>query len=195
MSNRQPTTRKNLVIRRTVSLAAAACLLAAPGCDLSKLTDVPTPAITTTKSIWVNANWGGGRTGSPSLLEAETPNNLNGSYCPAVSVLLYNHGSPIAGWTNVAGLILKNNCNVPVSYLVCATAGGSVSNGIPSCTVDPRMTPLSRMLVIDGLAGGGFTYVANTSRDASVNVFYCPSGSQFTLGIVASAAPTDCWKP
>jgi hypothetical protein len=182
------------MIRRTLFLAAAACLLAAQGCDLSKLTGTGTPAITTTQSIWINANWGGGRTGSPLDLKAITPNNLSGSYCPATSVLLYNHGSPIPGWTNVNGLILKNNCNVSVSYLVCSTAGGSQSNGIPKCAIDPQMTLLSSMITIE-LAGGEFTYVGNTSLDAGVNVFYCPSGNQFTLGIVKSATPTDCWKP
>lgn len=177
---------------------AIVCLMGAKGCDLSSVAGIDKesqPAIVTTPSIWINANWGGGRTGSPLGTKAVTPSNLNGSYCPATTVLLYNHGSPIPGWTNVGGLILKNNCTATVSYLVCATAGGSESGGIPSCAIDPRMTSLNRMIVISDLPGSGFTYVGNTSLDAGVNVFYCPTGNQFTLGVVPSAAPTDCWKP
>lgn len=182
------------MLRPTLSLIFVLCLLTTPACDIGKLTGTGTPAIVTTQSIWVSASWGGGRTGTPLESKGVTPNNLNGAYCPATSVLLYNHTSPIAGWASFGGLILKNNCNVPVSYLVCATAGGSSSNGIPSCAVDPRMTLIGNMISVD-LGAGEFTYVGNTSLDAGVNVFYCPSSNQFTLGIVKSAAPTDCWKP
>ncbi len=185
------------MFRRVLSLAAAIGIVALSGCNVAKLlgTDTTgTSKLTTTQSIWINANWGGGATGLPNGAKAVTPNNLMGSYCPATSVLLYNHTSPISGWATFGGLILKNNCSASVSYLICSTAGGSQSNGIPKCDVDPRTTPLSRLLSLD-LPGGAFDYVGNTTIDAGVNVFYCPSGNQFALGIISGAAPTDCWKP
>jgi hypothetical protein len=190
--------------RRILVLAAAAGLFSASGCDLSKLAGT-TSAISTTQSIWISASWSGGRTGTPLESKGVTPNNLNGSYCPANSVQLYNHGSPIPGWTNVAGLMIRNTCTSPVHYLICSTSGGSQVNSIPKCSIDPRQTPPGNMLTIDlgesdskgcvGWVDRCYTYVANTQLDAGVNVFYCPTDSQFTLGVVDSDAPTDCWKP
>ena len=150
---------------------------------------------TTYPSIWINASWLGGRTGTPLQSMGVTPNNIIGSYCPANSLTLLNHDANYYAQGMDGGLVVTNNCTVRIfEAAVCRTAGssGGVSGGLGICAIDPRKTS-PQNLVVEVLAPGSrFNYYGNTSIDLNVNLFYCATGSHMNLGEIAGKDATDC---
>jgi hypothetical protein len=170
-------------------LAALAGLAACSG-----ITDALTSASKTTyKSVWINASWSGGRTGTPLESTADTPTSYVGSLCPANAILMENHTTRYAAFPFGDILILTNNCTIAIEYVaMCRTAGsGSVAASIPVCATDPRQTPASN-LNIHRLGRGVPDPWGTTSVNLDVNVFYCAQGSHLNLGEISGKAPTDC---
>lgn len=155
------------------------------------------PTITTYRSVWINASWSGGATGSPLSSETDIP-TFNGSYCPPASLDLQNHSSKYQSVfsNSLTTLVFKNACTQSASLLVCVTAGsGGNFSDFPVCNVDPRTTPLSRLMVISlGPNSSGvqsMTWVP-TGVNLDVNIFYCGVGDTFTAGAISGTNPTDC---
>ena len=73
------------VLSVVMMTACAAFSPSAPTSSASK--------ITTYQSIWINADWSGGRTGSPLETKTVGPGAFTGSYCPANSLILENHSA------------------------------------------------------------------------------------------------------
>jgi hypothetical protein len=170
-------------------MVALACLTACSG-----ITDALTaPSKTTYKSVWINATWTGGRTGTPLESKAETPPSYVGSLCPANSILMENHTTRYAAFPFGDILILTNNCTIAIEYVaICRTAGsGSTAGSIPVCATDPRQTPGSN-LKIHRLGSGVPDPWGTTSVNLDINVFYCAKGSHLNLGELSGKAPTDC---
>ena len=172
--------------------AALAALVGIVAC--SGLTDALTaPGKTTYRSVWINAGWTGGRTGTPLTSTADTPNDFVGSLCPANSLLLENHTTRYAAFPNGDFLIVTNNCTIAIEYVaICRTAGsGSTAATLPLCATDPRQTPASN-LNIHRLGRGSPDPWGTTSVNLDINVFYCAQGSRLNLGEISGKAPTDC---
>ena len=180
--------------KKFAALSALLIVLQLAGCK--SLTDSLAAGTTTKRtypSIWINASWSGGRTGTPLDVKAVTPNNIVGSYCPATSIQLYNHTTKFPPFPLGDGLILYSNCSAFIlEAAVCATAGSGGGNGsLPICAVDPRQTP-SNSVEINPLSTQSPMPYGATGVNLSINVFYCAAGSSLNFGQVASAAPTDC---
>ncbi len=176
-------------VRGAFSVLSVLIMTACPGV-------LPTEPVgfKTYESGIITATWSGGRTGTPTNSTGYTPGYFpangvfTGTYCPTSSIVLQNHVQ------QTRGLFIRNNCSKPVSMLVCGFAGsGSGNADLPTCNVDPRTTPLNRLLVVD-LAVGEEQFVANTLLSLSLVVLYCGVGDLFTLGVVASKNPTDCFQ-
>jgi hypothetical protein len=155
-------------------------------------------ATTTYQSVWINASWGSGKTGSPDDSKAVGPGNFTGSYCPANSLILSNHSLQYqAVFSNSRDvLVFKNTCGENANLLVCVSAGsGGNFSEFPVCNVDPRTTPFTRLASIDmGPNNSGLqsTTWRETGPSLSLNVFYCGVGDSFALGAIPGANPTDC---
>jgi len=171
------------------SLVMAACNMGNPTGE---------SGMTTYRSVWINASWSGGRTGSPLSSRTDGPGSFTGSYCPPNSMILENHSSRYKSvFSNSASvLVFKNACNLPANLLVCATAGsGGNSSEFPVCNTDPRTTPLSRLASVTmGPNDSGLqsTTWRETGLNLDLNVFYCGAGDVFAAGVVSGANPTDC---
>ena len=130
--------------------------------------------------VWITASWTGGAAGAPNDRTDREPATFQGQLCPAASVLLTNQ---------TAGAVLNviNNCTIPMSLAICATAGGLAQPnlGLEDCAVDPFDTPLSRLKLITLLPGNLGDYV-NASPILSIQVFYCSDETLF------AAAPARC---
>jgi hypothetical protein len=165
-------------------------------CNMGSLTEES--GLTTYRSVWINASWNGGRTGSPSSSETDGPGSFTGSYCPLNSLILENHSSRYQSvFSNSRDvLVFKNSCNLPADLLVCVSAGsGGNSSEFPVCNTDPRTTPLNRLASVNmGPNGNGIqsTTWRQTGLNLDLNIFYCGAGDVFTAGAVSGANPTDC---
>ena len=154
--------------------------------------------LTTYQSVWINASWSGGRTGSPLSSRTYGPGSFTGSYCPASSLILENHSSRYESVFSHSRsvLVFKNTCTSSANLLVCATAGsGGNSSEFPVCNTDPRTTPLSRLVAVDmGPNGSGLqsTTWRQTGLNIDLNIFYCGAGDAFAAGVISGANPTDC---
>jgi hypothetical protein len=148
---------------------------------------------TTYQSVWINASWSGGRTGTPLSSKAVTPNDYVGSLCPANALLLENHTTKYPAFPFGDILIVTNNCTIVIDYVaICRTSGSSgTASTLPVCATDPRQTPASR-LNIHRLGRSTPDPWGSTSVDLDINVFYCAQGSHLNLGEVSGKAPTDC---
>lgn len=148
----------------------------------------------TYKSVWINAGWSGGRTGTPLSSKADSPVDYVGSLCPANSLLLENHTTRYAAFPFGDILIVTNNCAIVIEYVaICRTSGsgGGTAASLPVCSVDPRQTP-SGNLNIHRLGKGSPDPWGTTSINLDINVFYCAQGSHFNFGEVSAKPPTDC---
>jgi hypothetical protein len=176
------------------------------GCNMGSLTgesesgatSAATTGVTTYQSVWINASWVGGRTGSPLNSQAYGPGSFTGSHCPPNSLILENHSARFkATFSNSQEvLVFKNTCSAPAHLLVCVTAGsGGNYSEFPVCNTDPRTTPISRLAPVD-MGPNDNTTLSITWREAGLNldlnIFYCGVGDSFTLGAVSGAKPTDC---
>ena len=162
------------------------------GC--SGITDaLSAPSKSTYKSVWINATWTGGRTGTPLESKTDSPTSFTGSLCPANALLLENHTTRYAAFPNGDILIVTSNCTIVIDYVaICRTAGsGSTAAVIPVCATDPRQTPASN-LNIHRLGRGTPDPWGTTSVNLDINVFYCAQGSHFNFGELSGKAPTDC---
>ncbi len=187
-------------LRLTVAIAA---MLATMACDLLNPTDKPDPTppppvIKTYPAMKINARWSGGRTGSPSNLEAVE--GTHGGFCPASSLLLENHSARfknLFSWSEQV-LVIYNNCTAAASLLVCSTyGGGGSSSEFPSCDKDPSTTPLSRMDIVElGPANNSLQSATwrTTGPALDIFIFYCNPGDPFALNIIPGAKPTDCMQ-
>ena len=180
-------------IGRTLSVLA----LAVTVCGCPSITDAVAAKSTkqTYPSIWINASWGGGRTGTPLSSTAVTPNGIIGSYCPASAIILYNHNAAYYPQGMDNSLVLYNTCTALIyEAAVCATAGsgggGGSSFGI--CGVDPRKTSVNNLLINPLPANSKYNTYGNTSLNLDINLFYCATGSHMNLGEVSGKDPTDC---
>lgn len=117
---------------------------------------------------WVTASWLGGITGSPTDRMNRAATQNNDRICPPTSLLLS------IGTGGFQGLTVVNNCESIVTYYLCATAGqtNEPQGGLNVCASDALQTPLSRLTVIT-LRPGGPGQGINSSRDLSVQVFWC----------------------
>jgi hypothetical protein len=181
-------------VRRGVTAVLSFLVMAA--CNLGYLTE-PSGG-TTYQSVWINATWNGGRTGSPLSSRTYGPGSFTGSYCPSSSLILENHSSRYQDvFSNSPSvLVFKNTCTGSANLLVCVTAGsGGNFSEFPVCNVDPRTTPLSRLASVDmGPNGSGLqsTTWRETGVNLDLNIFYCGAGDAFTAGVISGANPTDC---
>jgi len=155
-------------------------------------------AVRTYRSVWINARWAGGRTGSPLNSTADTPSNYEGSLCPASALILENHSnrfSSTLGFSSTNLLVIYNGCSIALDQIaVCASAGSGGTGFIdfmPVCAADPRQTPAGNLFIHQPLPPGGVVWWL-TGPNIDVNVFYCAQGSAFALGVVTGARPTDC---
>lgn len=155
-------------------------------------------AIRTYQSVYINAYWTGGRTGSPTDSLAVGPGSFSGTYCPASSLIVENHSSRYQSvFSNSRDvLVFKNTCSASANLLVCVSAGsGGNFSEFPICNTDPRTTPASRLASVNmGPNDSGLqsTTWRTTGVNLDVNIFYCGIGDSFTLGVVPGANPTDC---
>ncbi len=154
--------------------------------------------IPTYESIYINASWSGGRTGTPLSVRTYGPGSFTGSYCPSESLILENHSTRYQSvFSNSASvLVFKNTCGQPANLLVCVSAGsGGNSSEFPVCNTDPRTTPLSRLASVNmGPSSSGLqsTTWRTTGVNLDLNIFYCGVGDSFALGAVPGANPTNC---
>lgn len=149
---------------------------------------------TTYKSVWINASWSGGRTGTPLSSTADSPTNFVGSLCPANALLLENHTTKYPPFPSGDILIVTNNCTVVIDEVaICRTSGssGGTAATLPVCAVDPRQTP-SGNFNIHRLGRGTPDPWGTTSVNLDINIFYCAQGSHLNFGQVSGKAPTDC---
>lgn len=168
--------------------------------SLLSLTACPTEPsndIKTYRSIWINAGWSGGRTGSPLSSKADVP-GIPGSYCPTSAVILENHSARYKStfsWSEQV-LVVKNNCVEALELLACVSAGtGGNASEFPICNTDPRTTPLDRLKPLSlgpGTSGLQSMTWVTTGLNLDLNIFYCAVGHAFTVGVVKKANPTDC---
>ncbi len=145
-------------------------------------------------SIWINASWSGGRTGTPLESKAVTPSNIIGSYCPASALTFLNHYATYALQGLDGGLVVNNNCTVLIyEAAICNTAGsGGIANSFGICGTDPRKTSRNNVLIIPLPSSSTRNWFGNTSPNLDVNLFYCATGSHLNFGEVAGKDPTDC---
>jgi hypothetical protein len=186
-----------LINRVLRSLSIVAAVLIMSSCGAISPTAPAESKIKTYPAISVYAYWSGGAVGGPTDSRGDVP-NFTGSYCPANSLVLENHStryqSVFSNSTKV--LVFKNLCDKPAHLLVCVSAGsGGNFSEFPVCNIDPRTTPLSRLMPIDmGPNDSGLQ--STTWREAglalSLQIYYCGVGDTFTLGAVPGANPTDC---
>ena len=130
--------------------------------------------------VWITASWTGGAAGAPNDRTDREPADFQGQLCPASSLALTNQ---------TAGVVLNviNNCTIPMTLAICATAGGLAQPnlGLDDCATDPFDTPLSRFKLITLFPGNLGDYV-NSSQILSIQVFYCSDETQFIT------APVRC---
>lgn len=130
--------------------------------------------------VWITASWTGGAAGAPNDRTDREPAEFQGQLCPASSLALTNQ---------TAGAVLNviNNCTIPMTLAICATAGGLAQPdlGLDDCATDPFDTPLSRLKLITLFPGNLGDYV-NSSQILSIQVFYCSDETQFVT------APVRC---
>jgi hypothetical protein len=178
-------------IRRIWPAPTALALVTLAAC--SGLTDALSPTKSTYKSVWINASWSGGRTGTPLASTADSPVDYVGSLCPANALLLENHTTRYAAFPNGDILIVTNNCTIPIEYVaICRTAGsGGSASSIPVCATDPRQTPVSNFNV-HRLGRGSPDPWGTTSLNLDINVFYCAQSSHLNFGEISGKPPTDC---
>lgn len=162
---------------------------------LAKTTTTPTGK-RTFPAVWVNAQWIGGRTGTPLTSKGIDPVNPFGLLCPANSLVFENH-PPVINF-NEDQLTVTNNCHRQIlAFAVCRTAGsGGGASTIPICAIDPRQTPLSNVY---SLVVGSTTNrqpLGQTPIDFDVNVFWCSDTSVINAFLgsnrVTTAAMMDC---
>lgn len=171
----------------------AYCLLAMMsvpvGCGLD-----PGLSKKTFKAVWINANWQGGRTGTPLEVKNVTPDTGVGMLCPAEALVLENHVSYHA--MDPTKLWITNKCDHAISEVaVCMTASGSggAAEFLRTCAVDPRETPADNLDIHHiGAIGSGPELYGDTPVDLDISVFYCSTGSHMNFGEVKYISPTDC---
>jgi hypothetical protein len=158
----------------------------------------PSSTLKTYESVWINADWGLGAAGAAINTVAKGPGSFTGTYCPANSLIMDNHGTRYLSFFSNARsvLVFKNTCNESAELLVCVSSGsGGNFSEFPICNQDPRTTPISRLASVSlGPNNTGIQSV--TWRDAglalNLNVFYCGIGDTFSLGAISGAKSTDC---
>ncbi len=180
--------------RRGVSAATLVLMIGSCG----GLAPTEPSGVATYQSVYINAYWTGGRTGPPNDSLALGPGSVGGSYCPASSLILENHGTRYQSvFSNSQSvLVFKNTCTAPANLLVCVSAGsGGNFSEFPVCNADPRTTPISRLESVNmGSNDSGLQSMTwrTTGANLDLNIFYCGVGHSFALGVVAGANPTDC---
>jgi hypothetical protein len=179
---------------RGVSAGVLALLTGSCGSQSPTQPSVPK----TYQSVYINAYWTGGRTGSPNDSLALGPGSFSGSYCPASSLILDNHGTRYQGVfsNSQTVLVFKNTCTASANLLVCVSAGsGGNFSEFPICNADPRTTPINRLASVNmgpNESGLQSTTWRTTGVNLDLNIFYCGIGDSFALGAVPGANPTDC---
>ncbi|MFQ5690368.1 MAG: hypothetical protein ACE5HQ_08870 [Gemmatimonadota bacterium] len=160
------------------------------GCDsLQGIKGIESPFVTF-DPVLVSCSWSGGIKGEPNDCRRLGPpaSKVVGRLCPPTSVLLRNfsHGPSFDDAPNFAGLHIRNNCTIPVSYSLCV-AKGSLEQprfGMQQCATDPFDTPLSRLTPVD--LGPGLAHHINATLGLFVVVMWCSDQSQLTGPPLAS---------
>ena len=128
--------------------------------------------------VWITASWTGGTIGFPNDRTNREPAEFPGPLCPASSVILTNQQ---------AGAVLNiiNNCTGPISFAICATAGGLIQPdlGLDPCAVDPFDTSFFNFKHITLNPGSEGDFV-NSTPSLSIQIFYCSDEAQFVAGPV-----------
>lgn len=152
----------------------------------------------TFKSVWVNATWSGGRTGTPlsSTGVDPVPSTVFGNLCLANQLKLENHATDTGSFLDDQ-FVVSNNCGRLMHVAVCRTAGtGGGTSAIPVCAVDPRETSASNITVSAISSSGNRNAIGKTPINFDVNVFWCSDESHFNISTgtkeVSSAAALDC---
>ena len=169
------------IIGLFVTVLGSTLLFSTEGCR-----STVSPTLANYQSVWINAEWSGGRTGTALHLTAVEPPHWTGSLCHANTVHLYNH---LAGPNNadIDSLFeIQNLCSVPIDFLMC----GIGSSQLDRCAQDPRETPFSSLRAAH-VASGERKAVLVTGINLAISLFYCSSQSAFAIG-VASVPATNC---
>jgi len=148
----------------------------------------------TYQSLWINASWSGGRTGTPLESKGVTPTGIIGSYCPVNSVVLLNHYATYGPQGLDNSLVINSNCSsLIMEVALCATAGsGGTGNSFGICGVDPRKTSPNNLLIYPLPPNSTRNPWGRTGLSLDVNIFYCATGSHMNLGEVSGKDATDC---
>lgn len=156
--------------------------------------DLASPKANTWPAVWVNASWSGGRTGTPLSSKAIDPATHTGALCPAKVLVLENHPNEYSYYPFGTEFVGTNSCTAAINIAYCRTAGsGGGSADVPTCAVDPRQTAEGNLKFARLLSSTDHHLLAlTTPPDFDINVFWCSDDSDFNLGAVKDAAPTDC---
>lgn len=129
--------------------------------------------------VWITASWTGGAAGAPNDRTDREPESWKGLLCPASATGLVNHAN------GFAGLNITNQCNILITYAICATKGSLAQPqlGLSECATDPFDTPLTQFKIIPLNPGNLGDYI-NATETLSIQVFYCSDQTQLITGPV-----------
>lgn len=137
------------------------------------------------KPSCIVASWSGGAVGNPTDRTDTKATNWTGSMCHPEYVELKNY---------IDGEVLNviNNCDRTNVFYICAANGSPAQpeNGLKECEEDPLDTSMD-YLKLETLTSGGPGDFIKSTKELSINIFYC-SDDQELVGPPDYSAPLRC---